>query len=106
MKIHEYLFIDNSGIYQFKSIDNDNFIKYYSPTGNSNVIYPYLIGDKYTYLMIEKVYISNINLKTKDPYVQYYDFNKKYKKSHFKKFNMRKNMFQNKNSHFHKHTYK
>jgi hypothetical protein len=67
-----YTYIGES-IRNFKTIDGDVIRKYYSPIGNNDVPYPYAIGDKYTYLMIEDVYIPNTELDMKgDPYEQYY----------------------------------
>jgi hypothetical protein len=63
--------------------------KYYSPMGNSGVPYPSAVGKKYTYLMIENVYIPNDVLDLKvDAYQQYYGFGEKYKdvKKHAKAF--------------------
>ena len=74
---NKYIYVGSS-IYMFQ-ID-DTIISYKSPIGNSDVPYPYAIGTKYTYLMIEKVYIDNEVLKgsfpkyidTNDPYAKYY----------------------------------
>ena len=74
---NKYIYIGSS-IYMFQ-ID-DTIISYKSPIGNSDVPYPYAIGTKYTYLMIEKVYIDNKVLEgsfpkyidTNDPYAKYY----------------------------------
>jgi len=41
--------------------------------GNSNVPYPYAIGKKYTYLMLECIYVENSQLDDiVDPYVWFY----------------------------------
>ena len=74
---NKYIYVGSS-IYMFQ-ID-DTIISYKSPIGNSDVPYPYAIGTKYTYLMIEKVYIDNKVLEgsfpkyidTNDPYAKYY----------------------------------
>jgi hypothetical protein len=50
---------------------DDEIVDYKSPVGNSDVPYPYAVGKKNTYLMIEDVYIKNSE-KTGDPYKQYY----------------------------------
>ena len=50
---HKYIYIGWK-IYEFKT--NDEIIKYVSPIGNSDVPYPYTIGTKNTYLMIEDIY--------------------------------------------------
>lgn len=56
---------------------DDQIINHYSPIGNNDVPYPYFVGEKNTYLILENQYISNdkiINDGTIDyPYNQYYD---------------------------------
>ena len=52
--------------------DGDEILRYYSPIGNSDVPYPYAIGKKYTYLMIENVYLPNEVLEMHDVYAHYY----------------------------------
>lgn len=74
-KPSEYIFIGNK-IKSFKALDNIK--SFHSPLDNAGVVYPYAIGDKYTYLMIEDKYIPNDLLKKEDPYKQYYDFEKIY----------------------------
>lgn len=63
-------------IYSFE-ID-DEIINYESPIGNSDVPYPYAIGDKYVYLMIEQVKINKNDLQTNDPYTHYYYLKKQF----------------------------
>jgi hypothetical protein len=59
-------------IYEFIT-NGEKISKYYSPVGNSDVPYPYAIGDTNTYLLCEKVYLDNIFLpKSEDPYDIYY----------------------------------
>ncbi|ARF10518.1 hypothetical protein Hokovirus_2_45 [Hokovirus HKV1] len=50
----KYVYIGES-IYEFKT--NDNIIKYYSPVGNNDVPYPFAIGEKYVYFMLDQVYL-------------------------------------------------
>ena len=50
---NEYLYI-GSEIYRFKSRNGDSIIAYASPVGNSGVPYPYAIGKKYVYYMLNK----------------------------------------------------
>jgi hypothetical protein len=71
LKSNEYLYIGDR-IYLFKIQNNDEIIKYYSPIGNNMVPYPYILGKKYTYLMIDEVYIDNNLLVNDNPYTQYY----------------------------------
>ncbi len=60
-------------IYDFTTIDGDKILKYYSDIGNSDVPYPYAVGEKYIYFLIEKsaVPVSFFNMK-EDIYKQYY----------------------------------
>lgn len=72
---HKYMFI-GWNISTFKVPKN-----YYSPIGNNDVPYPYAIGEKYTYLMLENVYIPTELLDFSDDVYNYYYnfFNKKVK---------------------------
>jgi len=88
--LNEYVYI-GSVIYKFYT--DDEIIDYYSIVGNSDVPYPYAIGTKYTYLMIEYIKIStkllyetSLEYKIYDPYNIYY-FNKDKIKYNDKKFN-------------------
>jgi len=67
-----------SELYEFTT--NDLIIKYYSDLGNSDVPYPYAVGQKYIYIMLDKVAIdkSFFNMK-EDIYKQYYENIKKLK---------------------------
>ncbi len=69
-------------IYEFELFDE--IVDYISPIGNNDVPYPYAIGTKGIYLMIEDVYITfneyimnEIKSGVKDPYRLYYDQNEK-----------------------------
>ena len=84
-----YQFIGES-IKTFKTIDGDKILNYYSPVGNNDVPYPYAVGEKYTYLMIERVYLPNDVLDLKEgPYEQYYGFVGSLAKKDAKRLNMR-----------------
>lgn len=76
IKDHEYIFVGFI-IYKFQPLDD--ILEYISPVENNDVPYPYAIGEKNTYLMINYVYIPNNKLLSSDPYNQYYDHKKKYK---------------------------
>jgi hypothetical protein len=70
-----YIFV-GSEIYKFK-MSNDNVKKFLSPIGNSNVSYPFIIGEFNVYFMLDKKYVDkmsfNINVeKEKDLYNYYY----------------------------------
>jgi hypothetical protein len=57
-------------VYTFKTADD--IVQYESPVGNSDVPYPYAVGSKNTYLMLENMFIPNDMRTTDDPYEQYY----------------------------------
>jgi len=69
---NKYRFI-GSDIYDFSPIQGDKIVKYYSDVGNSDVPYPYAIGEKYIYIMLDAVMvpIEMFDMK-KDIYSQYY----------------------------------
>jgi len=60
-------------IKSFTTKDGDVIQKYYSPVGNNAVPYPYAVGQKYVYLMLDdkRVPVEEFDL-TKDVYTQYY----------------------------------
>lgn len=64
------------GIRSFSTKDEDVIQNYYSPVGNNAVPYPYAIGNKYVYLMLDNTYepVEDFDL-TKDVYTQYYGWN-------------------------------
>lgn len=71
IKMDKYVYIYiGQQIYKFES--KDEILDYKSPIGNNDVPYPYAIGETYTYLLAEKVYIKNSELSKEDPYKQYY----------------------------------
>jgi len=87
MKNKEYIYI-GANIKSFKALDDIK--KFYSPVGNADVVYPYAVGDRYTYLMVENKYIPNEFLTKEDPYKQYYDFENVYKiKKYARNLNMK-----------------
>ena len=63
-----------SEIYDFKPIDGEKIIKYYSDIGNNDVPYPYALSNNYVYFMIEKtiVPLEEFDMK-KNLYGQYYE---------------------------------
>ncbi len=70
----KYMYIGNR-VYTFDTHEKEKIQDYYSPIGNSDVPYPYAVGETYTYLMLEKVMIPNtsyMNTPIKDPYRAYY----------------------------------
>ena len=83
----EYTYIGD-GIRSFRTKDGDVIEKYYSPVGNNAVPYPYAVGQKYVYLMLDDEYepVEDFDL-TKDVYTQFYGWNvdQKDRDSHLKK---------------------
>jgi hypothetical protein len=62
-------------IYSFSTVDGEEILAYYSPVGNSAVPYPYAVGERHTYFMLEMEYVPNELLDlTKDAYGQFYGF--------------------------------
>lgn len=62
----------------FKPVNGEKILNFFSPIGNNDVPYPYAIGENYTYLISEDVYIPNSELDLKDDvYMQYYANRKK-----------------------------
>lgn len=52
----------------------DRFKSFHSPLGNNDVPYPWIVGEKYTYLLAEKIYLENTLLdKQADPYERFYN---------------------------------
>lgn len=69
---NEYMYI-GSEIYTFKLLPGDTPEKYYSPIGNNDVPYPYLIGKTHTYFVLEKQIVPNEWLDlTREAYGQLY----------------------------------
>lgn len=73
MSSNSYIFIGQY-IYSFKT--DDEIKKFYSPVGNSDIPYPFAVGTKNTYLLIESDYVENDVREEQqlsdDPYYQYY----------------------------------
>jgi hypothetical protein len=69
----KYVYIGDK-IYTFDTHNHEKITKYYSPVGNSQVPYPYAVGEKNTYFMLDKQSLPNtlLDLK-KDAYGQFYD---------------------------------
>lgn len=68
----KYIYIGDT-IYSFETRNNEKITKYYSPVGNSQVPYPYAVGENNTYFMLDKKSLPNsfLDLK-KDAYGQFY----------------------------------
>jgi hypothetical protein len=71
----KYTYIGD-GIREFSAKAGDVIKEYYSPIGNNDVPYPYAVGEKFTYLLVDEVlYVNNDLLDlTKDVNEQYYLF--------------------------------
>jgi hypothetical protein len=83
----KYMFIGWT-IYTFEV--EDDILGYYSMVGNSDVIYPYAVGENNTYLLIEDTYLPNELAYCVDPYTSFYALNKSGK--HSKKYKIKKSM--------------
>lgn len=69
---HKYIYIGNE-IYSFET--TEDIKSYYSPIGNNDVPYPYAIGDKLTYFMLDKKTVpSELIDRKKDGYGQFYEY--------------------------------
>jgi hypothetical protein len=51
----KYMYIGES-IYEFELAAGDTFVQYYSPVGNNDVPYAYVLGEKFIYFMWDKTY--------------------------------------------------
>jgi hypothetical protein len=73
----KYLYVGRD-VYEFTA-DGDEIISYHSPIGNSSVPYPYAIGKRRTYLMLENMMAENQDIAygDKDPYPKYYGTDKR-----------------------------
>ena len=60
-------------VYRFETIGGEDIKEYYSPVGNSEVAYPYAVGEKHTYFMLDNEALGNdiLDLK-KDGYPQFH----------------------------------
>ena len=69
-----YLYIGNE-IYSFETKDNEMISSYFSPVGNSEVAYPYAVGEHHTYFMLDMEMVPNNHLDyKKDGYAQFYGY--------------------------------
>lgn len=80
-------------IFSFKLLDGDEIVDYVSIMGNSAVPYPYVVGKKNTYLMLEKTYLPNEvlvdpKIKDKDPYRVFYNMEHKKQDKHKRKHSL------------------
>lgn len=68
----KYLYAGDK-VYTFQTIGGEDIKEYYSPVGNSEVPYPYAVGEKHTYFMLDMEALGNdmLDLK-KDGYPQFY----------------------------------
>lgn len=89
---HSYMFV-GSTIYTFQVPEDETIKQFYSPVGNNDVPYPYLVGKHFTYFLLDKKTLPSSMIdfrydfydpRAKDAYNQFY-FNthlRKYKQ-HF-----------------------
>lgn len=69
-----YLYIGHE-IYSFETKDKEVITSYFSPVGNSDVPYPYAVGEHHTYFMLDKEMVPTeyVDVK-KDGYAQFYGY--------------------------------
>jgi hypothetical protein len=91
LSANNYLFIGDT-IFKFKTKNQDKILHFVSPIGNSDVVYPYAVGEKYTYLLLadEKfIYLDNsLLIPNKSVYDQYYAYSFKVSKLEYNKHKM------------------
>lgn len=69
----KYIFIGHE-IYEFTPIKGDTIVGFYSDIGNSDVPYPYAIGQTHIYILLDKIAVEKSYFDMKgDIYMQYYD---------------------------------
>lgn len=69
---NKYMYIGHE-IYTFAPLEGDTLKSYYSPVGNSAVPYPYALGEKYAYFMLDRVAVAASVIDPKeDAYGQFY----------------------------------
>ncbi len=71
----KYMYIGHS-VYTFTTINKEKIQDFYSPIGNSDVPYPYAVGENNTYLMLAEESIPNsswIHIPNMEPYTVYYE---------------------------------
>jgi hypothetical protein len=69
----KYVFLGHE-IYEFAPIPGDTIDVYYSDIGNSDVPYPYAVGKRYIYILLEKVAVPlEFFTPKKGIYDQYYE---------------------------------
>lgn len=67
----KYAYIGSGDIYEFET--DEEITEFSSPIGNSAVPYPYAIGEKYVYLMLDKVYVDKSKFDSNtDLYEEFY----------------------------------
>ncbi len=74
LKDDKYMYVGQE-IYQFRM--KDDFLRFCSPVGNNDVPYPFIIGNKYAYMMLDRGYIDKDKFDTytdesTDLYMYYY----------------------------------
>jgi hypothetical protein len=69
---NKYMFIGET-VFMFLTLENEKINSFVSPIGNSDVVYPYAVGENYTYLLLDtyQVAIPNIYIKS-NPYDDYW----------------------------------
>ena len=71
-----YVAICRANIFRFSLEAGEEIVTFMAPIGNNDVPYPYIIGTKYVYLLLDlvKLPVELVDLKS-EPYIQYYGIN-------------------------------
>jgi hypothetical protein len=67
-----WIYVGGHEIYGFSPIAGDQIVNYVSPVRNSDVPYPFAVGKKYVYLMLERVAFPIRLWIQPDPYTDFY----------------------------------
>jgi hypothetical protein len=78
VKPKKYVFIGNKGIYEFEARKGDQIVAYASPVGNNDVPYPYAIGERYVYYLLNQATLPIDILE--QPHLGYDELYEKYYK--------------------------
>lgn len=74
---NQYMYIGPE-IFTF-TVEDEIIVGFMSPLYGSDVSYPYAVGTKNTYLLLEHTFIPNSMTSSYDPYIQFYGMKKKMK---------------------------
>lgn len=68
----KYIFVGHE-IYEFTPMKGDTIVSFYSDIGNSDVPYPYAVGETHVYILLDKIAVEKSFFSPKEGvYAQYY----------------------------------